>query len=351
VYEVIDLRELSDRSRNRVVFEILSKKRISAAMGAYQRALLLLAAHSHPKHPNREQKIILQKMKEARLHRSFRDLAKGLKCIRGQRDNIVQGLLASESFFPKMELIFSKMHVPPELTRLSLVESSFNQRATSKVGASGVWQFMPSIGRKYLIMDEGYQIDERRSPLKSTVAAAKMLRWSHHYLGSWVLAIISYNHGLRGLPRLKEVNATFANTAHLFDAHRKKPILGWASRSYYCEFLAVLYAEAYRKLFFGDIPYATLRPVSFVQMKKIQSALSFTFENGISLQEFKILNADIQDIHHVLPKGFWVVVPGHSDDITDFVQLAVAHNGAHAPVRKNAQSSLLKSNNKIKSRS
>lgn len=319
VYEMVDLRPLAQKARNQVVYEILSKRKIDTTMEAYRKAFTLLARNPRPKNPNREQKIIIEKFKGLKRHRPYNDLKTSVKFIRGQRDNVIKGLLSAEPFLPKMEMIFRNMQVPPELTKLSLVESSFDLRATSKVGASGVWQFMPAIGKKYLIIDDQDQIDERRSPLKSTVAAAKMLRWNYQYLGNWVLAVISYNHGLKNLPRSRGKKISFAQTAHLFESRGKKPILGWASRSYYCEFLAMVYAEAYRKHFFGEIPFSPVRPISFVPIKKHETALTFSMKNAVSLQEFKLLNADILDIHQPLPVGFWVVVPGHTDNIHDFV--------------------------------
>jgi hypothetical protein len=321
IYEVIDLRQLADTARNPVVYEIVSKNRIQKALDAYRRAFASLARNPHPKRPNREEGIILSKMKYLPHRHSFRDLGASFKTMRGQRDNLIKGLLAAEAFFPKMEMIFTRMNVPPELTRLSLVESSFNLKATSKVGASGVWQFMPNIGKKFLVMNDQISVDERRSPLKSTFAAAKMLKWNRNYLGSWILAVISYNHGLKNLPRLKGPHE-FSRFANLFDGCRKTPLLGFASRSYYSEFLATLYAESYRNLFFGEIPSSSIRPITLRQLPRNETALNYAMEKGISFQEFSLLNADVQDIHKPLPRGFWIAVPGEADDIDDFVRVA-----------------------------
>ena len=337
VYEVIDLRQLAETARNQVVYEIVSKNRIQKTLASYKSAFASLARNPHPKKPSREQSIILAKVKGLKHRHSFHELGESLKSMRGQRDNLIKGLLASEAFFPKMEMIFRKMHVPPELTRLSLVESSFNLKATSKVGASGVWQFMPNIGRKYLIMDEKRQIDERRSPLKSTFAAAKMLRWNDKHLGSWVLAVIAYNHGLKNLPKLKGTSTEFSRVSNLFDGCRKKPLLGWASRNYYSEFLATVYAESYRSLFFGEIPSTNIRHITLKKLPQNETALLYTMASGISYQEFRALNADVLDIRQVLPKGFWVAVPTESDNITEFAELALGKS--ELPQEKTRKSS------------
>lgn len=322
IFEVLDFRELAETARNPVVYEIVSNNKIKKTIASYKSAFAALAKNPHPKHPTREETIILSKVKNPS-RKALVELGAGLKYIRGQRDNLMSGLLAAESFLPKMEMIFAKMKVPVELTRLSLVESSFNLRATSKCGASGVWQFMPAPGKKFMTIDDEINIDERRSPLKSTVAAAKMLYWNYHYLGSWALAVISYNHGLKNLPRLKGKDGEFTKIAHLFDPKSKVKALGWASRSYYSEFLAALYAETYRNLFFGEVPSSGIRPIAFEQLTKDETALSYAMEKVVPLEEFRFLNADIEDIHQVLPKGFWVAVPSEADNINGFVALAL----------------------------
>ena len=69
---------------------------------------------------------------------------------------------------------FRKQEVPVELAYLTFVESTFNRRAISKVGASGVYQIMPKTGRPYLKINRKF--DERRDPIKSAMAAAKILK-------------------------------------------------------------------------------------------------------------------------------------------------------------------------------
>ena len=82
-----------------------------------------------------------------------------------------------------MEQIFEDHNIPKNLTRIAFVESMFNEKAISKVGASGVWQFMPSTAKDFIIVDK--YIDERNSPIKATEAAAKLLKANFKLLGSW----------------------------------------------------------------------------------------------------------------------------------------------------------------------
>ncbi|MGK5082193.1 lytic transglycosylase domain-containing protein [Bdellovibrionota bacterium FG-1] len=323
VYEVLDFRSLANTARNKIVYEIVSKKRVKTAMAAYRTGLAHLAKNPKPSKPTREEKNILAAIKKLPHKHKYAELQKNVRAQTGQRDNIIKGLLAAETFFPKMEQLFTKMNVPLELTRLTLVESSFNLSATSKVGAAGVWQFMPRSGKEYLTIDNHNAIDERLSPLKATVAAAKLLKRNRKILGNWALAVTSFNHGIRGLPRLNEDEADFVHFAHLFNAcskQKKGKHLGYASANYYAEFLAVLHAEAYRHLFYGDAPKAFPQAVAFRKAEAGKSALQFAMEHGIPLQTFQLYNPDIRNLHSRLPHGFLIAVPGESDDLAHLTE-------------------------------
>ena len=324
IYDVLDFRDLSHTARNRVVYEIVSKARVKKAMAAYRNALSRLARHPNPKKPTREEQNILAAIKKISHKHSFSELARQVRSQTGQRDNIIKGLLAAETFFPKMEQIFTKMDVPLELTRLTLVESSFNLNARSKVGASGVWQFMPKSGKEYLMIDDKTSVDERLSPLKATVAAAKLLKRNRHILGHWALAVTSFNHGVRGLPRLDAKNlkdgkeAEFARFSTLFDSCSKKKgkkVLGYASRNYYAEYLAVLHAEAYRHKFYGEPPKALVQPVAFERAKPGKTAVQIASDHGLPLQQFELYNPDVMNLHTKLPHGFLIAIPGEADDL------------------------------------
>lgn len=325
IYEVIDLRDLAKTSRNQVVYEILSKRRVDSVVAKYQAAFTQVSHHlAHGKSRfskrkkekplSHECQLILDRIQSIGHKHPLSELKAAFKTIRGQRDQIISGIAAAESYLPQMEEIFKDQGIPTQLTRLSLVESSFNLNATSKVGASGVWQFMPNIGKKFLVIDEKLDLDERRSPLKSTLAAAKLLKWNHRYLGSWILAIISYNHGLSHLPRIRHLKLsereTFAEVSHLFqNCGKSRSKLGWASKSYYSEFLALLHAEVYRDRFYGSVPLQPLRPVRFERVSTPQTALQFAMHHSFSVLELQNLNADIQSPRQLLPKNYVVLMP------------------------------------------
>jgi membrane-bound lytic murein transglycosylase D len=319
IYEVINLKKYAEKSKSQMTYEIVTNRLIQKVIDRYRRAFLSLAANPNPKNPTWEERVILDRKRHLKHKHSYVELLKNLKLMRGQRDNMVQGVMAAETFLPKMQTIFKEMNVPSEITSLCLVESSFNLKAYSKVGASGIWQFMPAQGKKYLHINSGEKIDERLSPLKSTVAAAKLLTWNYNYFKSWPLAIIAYNHGLKNLPKIRDGSKKFSRIAHIFEPCKAKPELGWASRNYYAEFLAALYAETYRGHFYGELPVRYNRSVAFKKIDHSTTALKIAFQYGVPVQEFKIFNADIQDLRRKLPKNFWIAIPGQREDLSGII--------------------------------
>lgn len=166
----------------------------------------------------------------------------------GQRDIFMRGIFMSGRYLRQMEEIFRQEALPIELTRLPFVESSFNLRARSRVGASGIWQFMRSTARLYMRMDAS--ADERNDPLRATRAAAKKLRENYRMLGAWPLAVTAYNHGPYGVKRLTEKMGT-SDIVELIDVRKGR--FGFASASFFASFLAALDVEANAQKHFGSL--------------------------------------------------------------------------------------------------
>lgn len=159
-----------------------------------------------------------------------------LRSQTGIQDKFTVGLAASGEYLEEIEDIFSSYGVPVEITRLVFVESMFNTKARSKVGASGIWQFMPGTGRLYMNIDG--VADERNDPILASHAAAKLLRDNYQALGTWPLAINAYNSGRGSLS--KAVSTLGTSDIATIILNYSGGVYGFASRNFYPCFLAAL---------------------------------------------------------------------------------------------------------------
>lgn len=101
----------------------------------------------------------------------------------------------SKPFFILIDSVFENYELPSQLKYLAVVESKLKTTAVSRVGAAGLWQFMPATGKIFGLKTTS-KYDERKNAYKSTVAAAKYLKQLHGYLNDWLLVVAAYNGGL-----------------------------------------------------------------------------------------------------------------------------------------------------------
>lgn len=107
----------------------------------------------------------------------------------------VSYMLGAMNFYmPVFEEALEAYQLPLELKYLPIIESALNPKAVSRVGAAGLWQFMPATGKQYGL-ELNSLVDERRDPVKSSYAAARYLKALYKIFGDWNLVIAAYNCG------------------------------------------------------------------------------------------------------------------------------------------------------------
>ena len=205
---------------------------------------------------------------------------------RGLREKTERALKVSGQYLPEMEAIFAAEGLPVLLTRLPLVESSFNVEAYSKVGAAGLWQFIPSSARIYMRLDEA--VDDRRDPWTSTRAAARHLKDDYAELKTWPLAVTAYNHGRGGLAA--GLRATKGDDLDDLLKGWDGKRFGFASRNFYAEFLAAVDVEQDYRTHFGEIERHDPIKYEVVQISHYVPYESLRRCAGLSEDEFRMLN-------------------------------------------------------------
>ncbi|MGO9452674.1 MAG: transglycosylase SLT domain-containing protein [Candidatus Binataceae bacterium] len=192
--------------------------------------------------------------------------ADNLRVQEGLRERFREGLVRSRYYRPTMERIFRQSGLPPELVTLAQVESGFQTRAKSTAGACGIWQFTRATGAKYMKVSRHH--DDRLNPIRSTEAAAKLLRANYDTLGDWPLAITAYNYGTGGTARAAEVSG--GDYSKMIERY-SGPHFGFAVKNYYAEFLAALQVHEDEDTYFPGIKDDVV---------KVETSHSYTVRHG-----------------------------------------------------------------------
>lgn len=199
-----------------------------------------------------------------------------------------QWLLRLSRYRPLVENIFAEFHLPSDLVFLSLVESGFNPYAYSRAKATGPWQFMKGTAKVYGLRVDSY-VDERRDPIKSTVAAARYLRDLYDLFGAWPLAMAAYNAG-----EGKVMRALQKAQAESFSEISKTRLIRRETKEYVPRFMAAtIIAKNPDRYGFSQEPsephqfeeVVVNRPLHFHAIANI---------TGIPYEELRLLNPELR---------------------------------------------------------
>jgi membrane-bound lytic murein transglycosylase D len=228
-----------------------------------------------------------------------------VKAQRGVKERTAAGLKRSGRYIAQMQQIFSERGLPVELTYLPVVESSYDLTARSNVGALGMWQFMRATGKQYLRVDNA--IDERRDPLESTRAAASFLKQAYDLLGSWPLAITSYNYGPAGTARaVAEIGSD--NLVELIEKYNH-PYWGFAPKSFYAEFLAAVAIGTNIHQYFPGLEFDAPVAIQEVELRSGTSVTALAKSTGLTRDHLLAWNPALTAQTRVVPAGYRVKLP------------------------------------------
>ena len=303
IYEVIELPEpggAGTRSNN--------KKRIKNAKSKYKRMLEKLARN--PSASDSQAKRIAAMFGKNANPAAFRKARYNIRCQIGQKDRFREGVIRSGAFIKQIRDVFRSYGLPEDLTYLPHVESSFNLEAYSKFGAAGIWQFVRDAGKRFMTV--GYALDERWDPIRSSEAAAQLLKYSYEKFASWPLAITAYNHGIAGVLKAKWAKGGYESIFNHYKGRRFR----FASRNFYSEFLAARKVAKNYEQYFGEIELdkpAESREIVLAGYASVKD-LSRYFEVDIST--IRRLNPSLRPpvfrMQKYVPKGYALKLPGHA---------------------------------------
>lgn len=255
VYNVIDFTELKKSSVNK-----FTKARLQAGLSLEYSIRLKKSLYNignGAKNLSDDEIAIKNVIEKSRLKvpknktvrkRFYRKLAQNIRVQTGQRDMIYRGVLRATPYFDFFDGLFKEFNLPHELLAIPFLESSFNPKAHSKADAVGAWQFMPYIASLMMPARDKY-LDYRYNTLVSSVAALHLLRENKMILKRWDLAVTAYNSGTKHLVRARRKFAKKnprPSLEYILENY-KHAHLGFASKNFYSEFLALVHVLAYKE--------------------------------------------------------------------------------------------------------
>lgn len=208
------------------------------------------------------------------------------------------------TYFPLFEEKLKESGLPADLKYLSVVESALNARAVSRVGATGLWQFMPYTGKDYDLKQNG-NVDERSDAVKSTEAAVRYLKHLYTQYNDWALALAAYNSGPG------RVNSAIKR-AHSRDFWVIQRFLPKETRNYVPAFIAATYICNYfqqHNLDFVEPDYDE-QLTNYLRVYESISFRDIADATGLDYGVIRTLNAGFKrDYVPASETGYYVLLP------------------------------------------
>jgi len=312
IYEVVDFKLLYGDS-----IEITRKhwRKIDLIRDKYRMLLKKLAAIKP---------INIKKLspEELRVYNLFKEqtpvrLQRASDHIRTQKglcDTYLEGLIRSGLYIDEMRRIFQKHGLPEDIVYLPHVESAFNIRTYSRVGAAGMWQFTRRTGRRFVKIN--YEIDERFDPFYSTEAAAQLLKENYQELGSWPLAITAYNHGQNGMRRAIKICDTY-DLGVIIQKYKSRSFR-FASKNFYAEFIAAVHVRKNYINYFGDIELSAPQKFTYFDVPHSIDIKQLSGKLNLDIEQIKSYNPSLRKpvlrSQKRIPRQFRLRIPWRGDE-------------------------------------
>jgi peptidoglycan lytic transglycosylase D len=205
--------------------------------------------------------------------------------LKNRRQTLTRLMALSDYYFPMFEEFLDKHGLPLEMKYLAIVESALEPRATSRVGAQGLWQFMFSTGKMFGLDVNSY-VDERSDPIMATEAACKYLKSLESSLGDWDLALAAYNSGPGNVAKaLRRANGqtNYWNIRHYLPRETAGYVPAFLATMYIFEF-----AEEHG--FKSEGPRFPFIATDTVKVKKMTTLQHVAEVTNLSIEEVRFLN-------------------------------------------------------------
>ena len=300
IYEVTQLEDEERPGAHKI-----NRKRIKAAKEKYRNILNRLARGNPPSSP--EEQRVADLFRPNATRKDFECAKRNIRCQLGQRDRFEEGIIRSGAFLDQIKEVFASYGLPADLAYLPHVESSFNHQAYSKARAAGIWQFTRPTGKRFLKI--GHLLDERRDPIASSHAAARLLRENYEVLGDWPMAITAYNHGLSGVLRAKRSKRTYEA---IFEEYKSRSFR-FASRNFYSEFLVARQVAKNYRQYFGELELDKPPKTQEVVVEDTVPLKELARNFNVDLADIKSLNPSLKPLVYKgkksLPRGYTLRLP------------------------------------------